>query len=247
MKLFPAATRRSGFTLLEIAVCLAIIGFALVAVLGVLPAGLNIQRDTRERTVVLQDANYLFEAIRRGAQGTNDLVNYVQTVWTVRSEQGNVVVEEVAPKDRNTDPKVVSLLTRQRSIADTNYLYTVALVRSLSGPASEKGGRNADNRVAFEYFVRSEVVPIQSASNASFTGTEIDSLDFREVAQRDQQYFKLGGNLYELRLSVLWPAVPPVYRADFTAKNQVDLRTYVSGTLITNSFSRLQFQPRRFL
>ncbi|HLZ53286.1 MAG TPA: prepilin-type N-terminal cleavage/methylation domain-containing protein, partial [Verrucomicrobiae bacterium] len=37
-----------GFTMVEIAICLAIIGIALVAIIGVLPAGLNVQRDNRE-------------------------------------------------------------------------------------------------------------------------------------------------------------------------------------------------------
>ena len=77
-----------GFTLLEIAVALAVIGFAIVAVLGVLPTALNVQRDTRERTVVLQDANYFMEAIRRGARGTNDLASYVEALFRCRTAQG---------------------------------------------------------------------------------------------------------------------------------------------------------------
>ena len=70
MKIMHSISRRgsAGFTLLEIAVSLAVIGFAIVAVIGVLPTGLNIQRDTRERTVVLQDAAYFLEAIRPNSQ-----------------------------------------------------------------------------------------------------------------------------------------------------------------------------------
>ena len=41
--------RSAGFTMIEIAVSIAIVGFALVAVIGVLPAGMNTQRDNRER------------------------------------------------------------------------------------------------------------------------------------------------------------------------------------------------------
>ena len=84
--------RRAAFTLLEIAVSLAVIGFAIVAVLGVLPTGLNIQRDTRERTVVLQDASYFIEAIRHGASDVTDpnfqtqLANSIQRMWRVYVE-----------------------------------------------------------------------------------------------------------------------------------------------------------------
>ena len=37
-----------AFTMIEIAICLAIIGIALVAIIGVLPLGMNVQRDNRE-------------------------------------------------------------------------------------------------------------------------------------------------------------------------------------------------------
>ena len=52
------------------------IGFALVAIIGVLPIGMNTQRDNREETVINQDATVLMEAIRNGARGLDDLTNY---------------------------------------------------------------------------------------------------------------------------------------------------------------------------
>lgn len=66
--------------MVEIALCLAIIGFALVAIIGVLPAGLNVQRENREETVIVHDANYLIDAIRNGARGMDDLTNYVEAI-----------------------------------------------------------------------------------------------------------------------------------------------------------------------
>ena len=76
----------SGFTMVEIAICLAIIGFALVAIIGVLPIGMNTQRDNREETIINQDATVFIEAIRNGAQGLDDLTNYVYAItnyWTI--------------------------------------------------------------------------------------------------------------------------------------------------------------------
>src|SRR5689334_7452834 len=63
----------SGFTMVEIAISLAIIGIALVSIIGVLPIGLNTQRDNREETLINQDATVLLGAIRSGARGLDDL------------------------------------------------------------------------------------------------------------------------------------------------------------------------------
>lgn len=65
----PPTTAR-GFTLVEIAICLGIIGIALVAIIGILPRGLHTQKDSRQETIVGQDATMLLEAIRSGAAWT---------------------------------------------------------------------------------------------------------------------------------------------------------------------------------
>lgn len=74
-----------GFTMVEIAICLAIIGLALVAIIGVLPAGLNVQKDNREETLIDQDATVFIENIRNGGRSLDDLTNYVMAItntWT---------------------------------------------------------------------------------------------------------------------------------------------------------------------
>lgn len=71
--------------MIEIAICLAIIGFALVAIIGVLPLGMHTQRDTREETVINQDATVLLEVIRGAARGADNLTNNVYAItnhWT---------------------------------------------------------------------------------------------------------------------------------------------------------------------
>ncbi|HXR48222.1 MAG TPA: prepilin-type N-terminal cleavage/methylation domain-containing protein [Candidatus Limnocylindrales bacterium] len=76
----PSAFACAGFTMVEIAICLAIIGIALVAIIGVLPAGLNVQKDNREETLIGQDATVFIENIRNGARGLDDLTNYVLAI-----------------------------------------------------------------------------------------------------------------------------------------------------------------------
>lgn len=70
----------AAFTMMEIAISLAVIGIALVAIIGVLPLGMNVQQANREETIVGQDANVLMEAVRNGSLGYDDLTNYVYAV-----------------------------------------------------------------------------------------------------------------------------------------------------------------------
>src|SRR5688500_11835611 len=71
---------QSAFTMVEIALCLAIIAFALVAIIGVLPTGMGVQRENREETIINQDASVWVDAIRNGMIGYHDLTNYVLAI-----------------------------------------------------------------------------------------------------------------------------------------------------------------------
>lgn len=79
--------------MIEIAICLAIIGIALVAIVGVLPLGMSVQRENREGTIINQDATVLLEAIRNSSRGMDDLTNYVYFItnnWTLYNSDGTV-------------------------------------------------------------------------------------------------------------------------------------------------------------
>src|ERR1035437_10338312 len=82
MKFRPTNNRpdTAAFTMVEIAICLGIIGFALTSILLVLPLGMNTQRDNREETIINQDATVLLDAVRNGTHGANDLTNYVYAI-----------------------------------------------------------------------------------------------------------------------------------------------------------------------
>jgi prepilin-type N-terminal cleavage/methylation domain-containing protein len=88
------APARAGFTMMEIAISLAIIGIALVAIIGVLPIGMNAQQDNRQETIVNQDADVIMEDIRNGSLGGGDLTNYVFAItnfwglWKSGTQQG---------------------------------------------------------------------------------------------------------------------------------------------------------------
>jgi prepilin-type N-terminal cleavage/methylation domain-containing protein len=164
----------SGFTMVEIAISLAVIGIALVAIIGVLPIGMNTQRDNREETIINQDATVLMEAIRGGARGLDDLTNYVyaitnyQTFYSGLGVPSPVVVwgynyitsakgvaPMVPPLPINSGTNIVGLLSTPE-YTDANGLplpnlifggnsnHVVAYVRSISGPAVEKPPQNND-------------------------------------------------------------------------------------------------------
>jgi prepilin-type N-terminal cleavage/methylation domain-containing protein len=169
----PSAFACSGFTMVEIAISLAVIGIALVSIIGVLPHGMRTQQDNREETIVNQDATMLLEAIRGGARGLDDLTNYVFAItndWTnvtthVGGHNGytfagfSVDPGYYYPPVKGTrmtnGQNIIGLLSTPqctdaggRPVPDLlNGGYSnrvVAYVRSLSGPAGEKPPQDND-------------------------------------------------------------------------------------------------------
>jgi hypothetical protein len=125
--------------MIEIAIALAVIAFALVAIIGVLPIGMNVQRDNRAETIINQDATYWLEAIRSGAQGLDDLMNYVERITVTNRLTGAFTVFENAnlggqqPTFAN-GAEIIGLLSTP-ALDGTN---VEAIVRTISGPATEK-------------------------------------------------------------------------------------------------------------
>ena len=158
-------SRVTGFTMVEIAISLAVIGFALVAIIGVLPIGMNTQRDNREETIINQDATVFIEAIRGGARGLDDLTNYVYAITNFGGQYQKGVLTLFPPpigyanypSFLTNGANIVGLLSLPE-FTDPNNNYApienpslfnfynsnhiVAYVRSISGPAVEKPPQN---------------------------------------------------------------------------------------------------------
>jgi prepilin-type N-terminal cleavage/methylation domain-containing protein len=143
---------RRAFTLIEIALCLAVIGIALTAIIAVLPLGMDVQRQNREATIINQDATIFMEDIRNGARGADDLTNYVY----------QVEVGTTNPVLFSSGAQIIGLLTTPGL---TNHAY----VRSISGSAVEKPPQ--DNGIilgdSFSYRIICENVPVQTADNST--------------------------------------------------------------------------------
>ncbi len=198
----------AAFTLVEIAICLAIIGIALVAIIGVLPRGLDVQRENRERTVINQDASIFIEAIRNGARGADDLTNYVYMITNAYVLSGNNVWSNFT-----TGADIVGLLSTPEFVNPSSN-HMIAYVRSISGPAVEKPPQ--DNQIiqqdSFTYEIVCENVPVQSADSGN---AYVDTLQ---------------ANLHEMRLTFLWPILPNGKLPDRPARQT--FRTLIAGKIV---------------
>jgi len=190
MKTLPAKPH-AAFTLIEIAIAIGVIGFALVAIIGILPTGLEVQRDNRTETILNQDGTFWLEAIRNGARTTNDL-NLLAHVERI---------EVVGPGSSNSfsnftrDEQILGLLTTQAALPTTN---VTAYVWAVSGSAAEQEPAAANRDFAFRYRM---TVDIQAATNfaASFTALSTNALSIEAEPMEP---------LYQVRLTFAYPLAP---------------------------------------
>jgi type II secretory pathway pseudopilin PulG len=203
----------AAFTLIEIAICLGIIGFALVAIIGILPAGLQVQRDNKEDTIINQEGTYLMETIRNGAEGVFEFLDRTDGIIIEEIGTGNVITavtnRAFAPTARpsfSAPREVVGLLSTP-SDYDTNVARQVrAFIYAGSGSAVEQG-----SQVAFRYQV--------TIRNFAFTNASLA----QPVEVRDE----LAKQLREVRLEFRWPLLPH----GGVGNGRQIFRTLISGRL----------------
>ena len=222
--------------MVEIAISLAIIGFALVAIIAALPLGMRIQRDNREQTVINQDATVFMEAIRGGARGLDDLTNYVFMITNTYAG--------VAYSNFIGGARIIGLLSTPEfvdanleSTTPANAVYSnrmVAFVHSMSGPAVEKPPQPNGSLIrqsSFSYGLICENLPVQMNPNATNSAYGMD----------------LAANLHELRLTFLWPLLPDSQppRVHYGTGHQT-YRTLIAGRLVLATNNLYFFQSQSF-
>ena len=190
---------QGGFTMVEIAICLAIVGFALVAIIGVLPLGIQVQADNRQDSIINHDGAYFLDAIRKGAP-SDDLRLYVEQISLTFSNQPTHTTN--AFRDNH---HIIGLLSNPDSIK------TEAIIRSLSGAASEKG--DYTNEVAFKYKVIAYVRPLEGLNP--------------DLATNAVRYFWQTNLTHEVRLVFRYPLT---FDGKTGAGRKV-FRTLVSGRI----------------
>ncbi len=245
-----------AFTMIEIALCLAIIGFGLIAIIGVLPTGLNVQKDNRQETIIDQDASVWMDAIRNGAQGYDDLTNYVTSITISWTNNGNnlsgqdiytrtnssVTSSPSVPATFRLDSgaRIIGILSTPKYIPPAGPLnggsfrsnYVVAYVRAISGAAVEKPPQNSPAILqdAFSYRMIVEIVPYVPfnpyALDFNFTPTN-------EALARLRVVNAMQANSHDLRLTFRWPLLP----TGEPGNGRYTFRDFAGGRMIvTNDF-----------
>ena len=234
--------------MVEIAISLAVIGFALVAIIGVLPRGLRVQRENREETIINQDASVFFSAIRNGARGLDDLTNYVYEVRRYTQEfndRGKPVPPMVTNIFNLTTPTAFPLTNGERIVGllgwpkyeagrRAGFLsnYVVAYVRAISGPSAEKPPQNNKEVQldAFAYRMICENLPLATYDPETPFGS------------------RMTNNLHELRLTFRWPVSARAnVGASQTFRTQVGGRVLPAKDTYATNQNLYFFEPQTFV
>ncbi len=251
----PLATR--AFTMIEIAISLAIIGFALVAIIGVLPRGMNIQQNNREETIINQDFSVLLNAIRNGAKGVDDLTNYVIAItnWVTAFKpnglptgvryvygydyQGSSINGSPGNYPITNGLRIVGLLSTPKYFTLTNPPYgflsnhVVAYVRSMSGAASEKFPQNNPDvqDLSFRYCMIPEIILYTTNYyDLSWVNYLQPNLSAAEIVARSNTCAivnNIQANLHDVRVIFRWP----LWSRGKLGPNGRSFRTLVGGLL----------------
>jgi type II secretory pathway pseudopilin PulG len=217
--------------MIEIAISIAIVGFALVAVIGVLPAGMNTQRDNREETMVNQDAQYLIESLTHGVKQTGYLSNVVSRIewWGTNGPNLQPYPSGGAPIQTFTGPfyneQVIGLLsvpfgflTNGSQVASVR-----AVMRSMNGAATVGWSPtvNDSQDLALWYVVDVQIQPSltihPAPQNSSDTATQADMLAVTRA------------NLHEVRTTFRWPSNPD---GSVVGNNRLVFRSSVAGEIV---------------
>ena len=208
------SSRRSdhGFTMIEIAIALGVIGFALVAIIGILPMGLDVQRDNRSETIINQDATLWLEAIRSGAVGMNELPSYVTNIVV---EEFNVSANKYFPKSPpvkftlnsgyQTGADIIGLIS---SVANVPTDRMAVYATSISGAAAEKELNPAKRELAFSYIL---YVVIDSRrdpeDDPNDTALPFNAVTGDPVPKIEHFGYPGASSLSEIRLTFAYPFI----------------------------------------
>jgi len=219
---------RRAFTMLEVAISLAIVGFALVAIIGVLPNGMQVQKSNRDDTLINQEGLMMLEAIRNGTMNFYTLTNMVDdvAVYCTNSKGAAMSYTNIV---LNSPAQIMGLLSiPSGALYQTNKsgpsMYAtqvVAKVRAKSGVISQQGIKTDARAFAFSYLLQPEIRLF--TNYGSYVAVNATNLN------------KAALSLYELKLVLRWPVYGKQGAWRAGNKHQV-FRTLVNASM-TNILS----------
>lgn len=226
-----------AFTMVEIALALAVVAFALVAIIGVLPTGLQVQKDNREETIVNNDGAYLVEAIRSGNDRLGILTSNVYLI-SVNFNDGTADVFRNG-NGQMFGHTVLGLLSTPAARGRLGVSNVTAWVRALNSTAIDTDPNARE--VAFRYQLVSEIFPF-----TAFPPGLTNRLSTNQLAQINALQSNL---LYELRLTMRWPLFNDNLNNPKAAKVGTRRRTfrgYALGPVVPRNAAPVDMEPRYF-
>lgn len=252
------ARAQAAFTMVEIAICIAVVAFAMVAIIGVLPTGFQVQRENREETLIGQEGMLWLEAIRSGAMGMDYLTNHVEFIEQIEQLQGRAA-ETRRFSYRNGYSRgweIVALLTQPKYVEAANGNWTVnrtrALVRSVTGSAANM---TPANDFAFTYLLEVEAVPFNGFAPVQ-TNWQDNAISPEEQMSRSNNWsvaLNQERNAWALKLSLSWPVATYANVAGGLriGNGHREFRVLTSGVMapppLTNAAPAYLLQPSQFL
>lgn len=244
-----------AFTMVEIALSIAIVAFAMVAIIGVLPTGLQVQRDNREETIINQDGAYLLEAIRSGGLGLDELTNFVERI-TITNRSGGWSIgyfgsrlPEVGRQIPLTNGHFIIGMLSVPTYQPVRGNYrggqpvrwstneVTALMRSISGSASQRFQSQEFRENAFTYLLTTTIAPYVPIVTNNIPSQRSDNVA-RERLKTVQNF---STNLYDVRLHFRWPVNVSGRGEDM--QYQVGKREQVFRSLVNGRLTRTNGSP----
>lgn len=249
-----------AFTMVEIALSIAIVAFAMVAIIGVLPTGLQVQRDNREETIINQDGAYLLEAIRSGGRGLDELTNFVERITITNRSNigpstsyfGSRLPEEGMQIQLTNGHSIIGMLSVPtvrgnyhggKPVWFTNEV--TVLMRSISGLASQRFKSQEFRENAFTYLLTTTIMPYVPivTNNILLQSTELVGLNRLATARN------VMSNLYDVRLHFRWPVNVSGRGKKMqyqVGKREQVFRSLINGQLMQTNGFFFYFQPSTF-
>ena len=253
--------------MVELAISLAIIGIALLAIIGVLPMGMNVQRDNREGTIINQDATVFINAISQGARGLNDLTNYVYAItnnWVLFNANGTVSSSGVngynfssfsipstffnpIGNPINNGTNIIGILSTPQLMDSAgnpaNNLFSGGYSNHVLAYVRSMSGSAGEKPPQDNDIIRADAFGYRLLCvNAAVA---VDTNMFRLPVNQQPAYTgQIAANLHELRLTFFWPTLPN----GGVGNGRQSYRTLVAGRINqdANNNSLYFFQSQSF-
>ena len=248
--LFSKPSRRvSGFTMVELSLCIAIVAIAMVALIGILPTGLTVQQQSREEVLMAKEAQYWFDIIRNGNTSLNSLTNYVESIQLVRRfDGGGTVTNDPSFYSGIYDPAYEYIGQPSSSTLFANGLWDASRIIGLVSrpkyealPDGPKRFVTVTNQAVYVY-MRPASGPVTERPYLGVGELMVtngvlkdQSFRYRATIEVSPVYSRSVENLSDVRITMQWPVINlPVVENGFLKRrigpNTRTYRAQMAGT-----------------